>query len=74
MQPRHRAAVIEAFNIDPQLSVFLISLKVGAVDLDWFGRASFMFTLTPTLPCFPLSFLSFPFFLVEGSIALIFLL
>jgi SNF2 family DNA or RNA helicase len=29
MQPTHRAAVIEAFNTKPEITVFLISLKVS---------------------------------------------
>ena len=34
MQPTHRAAVIEAFNTKPEITVFLISLKVGSAAID----------------------------------------
>eukprot|EP00054_Salpingoeca_dolichothecata_P022471 m.147435 g.147435 ORF g.147435 m.147435 type:complete len:153 (+) comp24351_c0_seq2:2182-2640(+) len=34
MAPAHRAAVIDAFNTSPQISVFLISLKAGGLALN----------------------------------------
>ncbi len=34
MSPKHRATVIEAFSTQPEIRVFLISLKAGGVALN----------------------------------------
>ena len=46
MAPQHRAAAIEAFNTQPQLVVFLISLKAGGVALN-LTAASRVFLMDP---------------------------
>ena len=46
MQPAQRSAVINAFNTQPQITVFLISLKAGGVALN-LTAASCVFLMDP---------------------------
>ena len=46
MQPAQRSAVIKAFNTQPQITVFLISLKAGGVALN-LTAASCVFLMDP---------------------------
>jgi DNA repair protein RAD16 len=42
MTPLQRAAVIDAFNTNPKITVFLISLKAGGVALNLTAASAFV--------------------------------